>query len=55
MNNKNLEDEKVAMLLLLQKYIKNGEKEKAFILSDKIKDLNEEIERAKVKRLSDKK
>ena len=49
---KRLQDEKVAMLLLLEKYIKNGEKEKAAILGQKIRELNEEIEGAKTKKLT---
>ena len=49
---KRLQDEKVAMLLLLEKYIKNGEKEKAAILGQKIRELNEEIEEAKTKKLT---
>ena len=37
---------------LLEKYIKNGEKEKAAILGQKIRELNEEIEGAKTKKLT---
>lgn len=49
-DNKNLKDEKIAMLLLLEKYIKNGEKEKAVILADKIKDLNAQLEEEESKK-----
>ena len=39
-----LQDKKTAMLLLLEQYIKNDEKEKAAILAQKIEEINIQIE-----------
>jgi hypothetical protein len=44
MEEKNLQTEKMAMLLLLEEYLKNDEKEKAAILAQKIEELNEKLE-----------
>lgn len=42
--NDRLQNEKLASLILLEKYIEENEQDKAFILAKKIEELNRKIE-----------